>query len=226
MDLHVFHRIGTKVKEAAPTNLSVKLKRKWTFVGKKTAKPTAQKESKLAKSAIGTRPALAAILENSSKAATPTRSRSLRSLAPPREDSITIPKYVDPAVSEKQFRRQSWHERAGSVVSSALARATSAVTDVRNSPAPIHKVHAEVQQLAAADAASDKGSQKTDNTEVLCSKDVVEKAFSYAEEDGINHIHNWLELCQSTTHLPGSRGRSISRSGSERILNKPNRYDY
>ena len=144
----------------------------------------------------------------------------MRSL-PVRDDSETIPKYVEATVSEKQFRRQSWHERASSVVSAALARSTKDAVDVKDS-APISKVEAAVQQ-SAVDAGSEKGSNKTDNTDILCSKEVIEKAFSYAEEDGINHIQSWLELCQSNSNLAGSRGRSLSRSGSERVLNKASR---
>ena len=54
-------------------------------------------------------------------------------------------------------------------------------------------------------------SDHSDNTDVLCSKNIIEKTFSYAEKDGVNSIHSWLELCSSREN-GNDRGRPVSRS--------------
>ena len=53
-------------------------------------------------------------------------------------------------------------------------------------------------------------SDMSDNTDVLCSKNIIEKAFSYHEKDGINSISSWLELCSRDT--ASDRGRPASRT--------------
>ncbi|CAK8674399.1 unnamed protein product [Clavelina lepadiformis] len=54
-------------------------------------------------------------------------------------------------------------------------------------------------------------SNVTDNTDVLCSDNIMEKAFSYAESGGVNAINSWLELCTPRGSYE-RRGRPVSRS--------------
>ena len=61
-------------------------------------------------------------------------------------------------------------------------------------------------------------SDATDDTDVLCSENIIEKAFSYAEKDGVNAIHDWIPFCSfrknkgSSSHVTSQSAPASYRS--------------
>jgi len=80
--------------------------------------------------------------------------------------------------------------------------------------------HVRSSIISSKASSTDGSSVVTDDTDVLCSSSVVEKAFSYTEKDGTNSINAWLELC--TPREEQSRGRPAIRSapGSKRAKSR------
>lgn len=59
-------------------------------------------------------------------------------------------------------------------------------------------------------------SYSSDNTDVLCSENIIEKTFSYAEKDGTRSLRDWLEFCSQEKNLNGLRITSQSAPASRR----------
>ena len=72
-----------------------------------------------------------------------------------------------------------------------------------------------LKDAPSAQFADDHLSDFSDNTDELCRKSIIEKAFSYHEKDGINSISSWLELC-SPHDTASERGRSMSKRAPSR----------
>nr|XP_002121971.3 band 4.1-like protein 4 isoform X1 [Ciona intestinalis] len=135
---------------------------------------------------------------NTSRGSSPVTSRSKsQSPSPTRK---TSPKYLDEDSAASSTLRYD------DKVASAVPKRMKAVYKI-----PLENV-----------TCDDGMSGVSDNTDVLCSQGIIENAFSYAESDGMNSIHSWLELCSPKAQRRGrEKTRRSERTGREKTRSAP-----
>ena len=178
MDMHVHYRVAKKTTK--PQEKNVEFHRKWSLFGKKQPKLTNAPQN----------PKVYPLPKTSPKPSPKITHKSHTSLHQIGKESKQKTETIDK--EEAECNRKQPHcfcETKPMVVADSFASPDLPASKKAVVGTP-HQQHKSIEKTEVCNL-----SDISDNTEVLCSHDIVEKTFSYAEKNGVNSIHNWLQLC-------------------------------